>query len=220
MWHGNASTKDEFPDFIREHVDERMSEGVSWKFVPLQLFADRYELALDNDCIMWGVPEAFSLWLAGRGDRWCVFAEDVCTCLGQFTDLCDPEPRNSGTRGLHPGFDLEGAMREVFLRRPVKLTSELDEQGLQAAAISLVREPLVVTVEEVTICSPFPPHLPFLGRCGAHFVGLNAKQLSWKFHGRPATELIRELGSPTWRIIRPCRLGASVIERDARTQGQ
>ena len=32
-------------------------------------------------------------------------------------------------------------------------------------------------VADVTICSPFPPHHLALGRCGAHFVGINAKQL-------------------------------------------
>jgi len=32
-------------------------------------------------------------------------------------------------------------------------------------------------------------HLPGLGRCGAHFVGLNARQLPWTMDGRPASEM-------------------------------
>ena len=50
----------------------------------------------------------------------------------------------------------------------------------------------VVTVDEVSICSPFPPHRPGLGSCGAHFVGLNAHRLSWTLpDGRNACEETR-----------------------------
>lgn len=58
----------------------------------------------------------------------------------------------------------------------MRLVSELDEQGLEIAALSRARPPLVVTLNEVAICSPFPPHLQRLGSCGAHFVGLNMKR--------------------------------------------
>lgn len=47
-----------------------------------------------------------------------------------------------------------------------------------------------VSLDDVTICSPFPPHLPHLGRCGAHFVWLNARRLGFEFDGEPA-ELVR-----------------------------
>jgi hypothetical protein len=110
---------------------------------------------------------------------------------GQWADLCGPEPRNGGLRGLPPGFDLETALRAILAERPVRLTSELDEQGLQMAALAQL-VPRVVTVEEVTICSPFPPHLPYLGQCGAHFCGLNVKALPWSLDGRPATDYIQE----------------------------
>jgi len=79
-----ASTADELPEFLRAHLDEGMSEGVSWKFAPLQIFPDRYELALDNYCIMWEMPTAIRQWLTDGALRTCVFAEDVRTCLGQF----------------------------------------------------------------------------------------------------------------------------------------
>jgi hypothetical protein len=49
-----------------------------------------------------------------------------------------------------------------------------------------------VTLEEVTVCSPFHPHLPHLGRCGAHFVGLNARTIAWDYCGRPADECMAE----------------------------
>jgi hypothetical protein len=44
----------------------------------------------------------------------------------------------------------------------------------------------------VSICSPFPPHLPDLGHCGAHFCGLNAKRLGWELDGRPAEHHVRD----------------------------
>jgi hypothetical protein len=182
----------ELSAFLRPHLDAGVAEGVGWKFAPLQLFPDRYELSLDNDCILWALPEALRAWLHGDPEGAVVLAEDVRPCFGQFASLCGPAPRNSGIRGLPRGFDLEGALRRVLKARPVTLVSELDEQGLQVAALSQDRSPLVVTVDEVTICSPFPPHRPGLGGAGAHFVGLNARALPWRYDDRPASELVRE----------------------------
>jgi hypothetical protein len=91
--------------------------------------------------------------------------------------------------GIGPDFDFEAALKAVLRRKPVLLESELDEQGLQIAALSLQKPPLVVGLEEVTICSPFYPHLPYLGRCGAHFVGINVRNIPWSYYGQPATEL-------------------------------
>ena len=190
QWHESTLHTD-LPDFLRAHLDGGMAEGVGWKFAPLRLFPDRFELALDNDCILWALPEALARWMNGEGER-CVLAEDVKTCLGQFESLCDPAPRNSGIRGTPPGFDFDRAVRRVLRRHPVALTSELDEQGLVTAALSQAHAPLVVKVGEVSICSPFPPHVPWLGCCGAHFVGLNARNLPWEFEGRPGTDYIRD----------------------------
>jgi hypothetical protein len=72
------------------------------------------------------------------------------------------------------------------------LGSELDEQGLQVAALERAGHVAVVGVDDVSICSPFPPHVPRLGACGAHFVGLNAKRFPWTYAGRPAEEMVRE----------------------------
>ncbi|WP_411278385.1 hypothetical protein, partial [Falsiroseomonas sp.] len=83
--------------------------------------------------------------------------------------------------------------------KPGAVHSELDEQGLQIAALSIDGAPLVVSTEDVTICSPFWPHQPDLGRWGAHFVGLNAKHIPWNYYDRPATELRAE----HWNSHRP-----------------
>jgi hypothetical protein len=171
-----------------------MAEGVGWKFAPLRLFPGHFELSLDNDCILWELPEAIRQWLAACDEHRCVLAEDVRPALGQFESLCGGRAMNSGIRGLAPGFHYDAALRRVLALKdreagaPVVLRSELDEQGLQAAAVSSEREPLLVATREVSICSPFHPHRPDLGTCGAHFVGLNARHLPWRYFDRPADE--------------------------------
>lgn len=206
-WHDVSS---EVPAFLAPHLDSGMAEGVGWKFARLRLFPDCYELALDNDCILWRMPEAVRAWL-GSTDGQCLVAADVRACFGQFADLCGTEPRNSGMRGTPPGFSLEAALLEVLRRRPVLLKSELDEQGLVVAALSQHRLPAVVSTDDVTISSPFPPHQPHLGRCGAHFVGLNARHLPWCWNGRPAAECHQD----HWRQWRSAVAAAVGIAVDA-----
>lgn len=186
------------PEVLRRHLDSAMAEGVAWKFAPLSAFPGRCELALDNDVVLWEAPQAIRQWLAEGAAR-PLIAEDVAAGHGAFADLCGPEPRNSGIRGTPAGFDLAEALGRVLTMRPAALASELDEQGLQVAALSLDEPPLVVRTGDVTICSPFWPHQPQLGRCGAHFVGLNARRLPWSYYDRPATDVRLE----HWRTHRP-----------------
>jgi hypothetical protein len=181
----------DIPGFLRDRFDDGLAEGVGWKFAPLHMAERTREIALDNDCVLWRMPEAMAAWIDDPDGR-ALLAEDVRPCFGQFTNLCGPEPRNSGIRGLPARFPLEDALRDVLDDHPVTLASELDEQGLQVAALERRADPLVVDTRDVTICSPFAPHQRHLGRCGAHFVGLNAKSLSWSYEGRPAVAYIRE----------------------------
>jgi hypothetical protein len=177
----------QLPTWLRElFLDAGMAEGVAWKFAPLRCFPAAHELAFDNDVVLWRMPPAIAAWLDDDNPNRCLLAEDVVPSFGQFADLCGPAPRNLGIRGLPPGFDLERALQAVLTEHPVQLRSELDEQGLQVAAVSREVAPRVVCVEDVTICSPFPPHLPHLGRCGAHFVGLNARHFGWNYYDEPA----------------------------------
>lgn len=176
------------PAWLARVVDPGMAEGVAWKFVPARAFPDDHELALDNDVVLWGIPPAIRDWLDGRARF--VLGEDVRACFGKFAELCGTRPLNSGVRGLPPGFDVEAALSAVLAKRPGILASELDEQGLQIAALLAAGPTAVVDLEDVTICSPFPPHLPHLGRAGAHFVGLNTRRLGFSFLGRDA-ELVR-----------------------------
>jgi len=198
----------DIPAVIRSHLDGGMAEGVGWKFAPIRLFPESYELSLDNDCILWKLPPAIRSWLESGDSSLCVVAEDVRPCFGQFAPVCRPEPRNSGIRGLSPGFDYLNALEKILRKHPTTLRSELDEQGLQTAALQHFSNPLAVTSTEVTICSPFWPHSPDLGECGAHFVGLNAHHLGWSYYDRPADEWMSE----HWTKHRPAicqRLGIS-----------
>lgn len=184
-WH--RVSKSQVPRFIRRRLDPEMAEGAAWKLSPIRLFPEAYELSLDNDCILWRKPEALRS-LGGRA----VLAEDVERSVGQFDDFCDGEARNAGIRGTPAGLNLSRAMRDVLRDTDVTLRSELDEQGLQVAALSRRGPVRTVRLDEVTICSPFPPHLPKLGTCGAHFVGLNAKRLPWDLGGRSPVEILGE----------------------------
>jgi hypothetical protein len=189
----------ELPPFLEAVFGHDMAEGVAWKLAPLRVFADRHEIALDNDCILWELPPSMATWLASDpADAPCLMAQDVRRCCGQFAPQAPREPINSGLRGLPPGFDLAGALREAIARRrhecgsALHFSSELDEQGLQATALSIARPVQLVRLDEVTITSPFHPHLPWLGRCGAHFVGLNARHIAWDSCGRPADECMTD----------------------------
>lgn len=186
------------PEFLEAHLDGAMAEGVAWKLAPLRAFPDRFELSLDNDCVLWDLPEAMRAWLSEPEPR-CLIAADVTPAHGAFADLTRPEPRNTGIRGLPPGHDLGKALLAVLERHPVPLRSELDEQGLQVVALDLNRPAHVVSTSDVTICSPFWPQTPELGRAGAHFVGLNTRNLPWNWYDRPARECVVE----NWERHRP-----------------
>jgi hypothetical protein len=194
IWH---DSRNDVPHWLlRGHVDPKFAEGVAWKFAPVRLFPDCYELSLDNDVILWEIPTAILDWLEPGAP--CLIAEDVRACFGQFTALCGGEPRNSGIRGLAPGYDLESRLRAMLGETGIKIRQAVDEQGLQVAALEPDR-PHVVSVEEVTICSPFPPHRDYLGRCGAHFVGLNDKHYPWSLDGLPAEVYVER----HWRQRQP-----------------
>jgi hypothetical protein len=165
----------------------------------LRLFPERWELSLDNDCILWALPPALARWLDGPPDRSLAIAADVRRMFGRFEELCGPEPRNTGIRGLPPGFDLEPALLRLLEEHDVPLASELDEQGLQVGAFERSGMVQVVSTDEVSICSPFHPHQAGLGRCGAHFVGLNARTIAWDYYDRPAIACLIE----HWERHRP-----------------
>ena len=212
-WH---DANHEVPAFLAAAFGPRMAHGMGWKLAPLRLFPDRYELSLDNDCILWSLPAALRDWLDGPPDA-CVMAEDVRGCYGLFELPRRAAPRNAGIRGLPPGFDLEGALRATLagtereLGKPLVFDSDLDEQGLQVVALSGEGLVPAVSLDDVTVCSPFHPHLAALGRCGAHFVGLNAHHIPFDYYGRPAAAWMTE----HWERHRPAlyaRTGMPVAE--------
>src|SRR3954453_11716098 len=55
-----AVTAEDAPAVLRSHSDGSLIEGMGWKLVPVRIFPDAYELALDNDCILWDQPDCGS----------------------------------------------------------------------------------------------------------------------------------------------------------------
>ncbi len=184
--------RSEVPEWLESRLDSHMAEGVGWKLVPAQVFPGRWELALDNDCLVWAMPDGMREFL-DRTDA-TLMAEDVDRCLGQFDAVAPAGRINSGIRGLPPGFPLGTELQAVLhgMGDKAVLRSELDEQGLQAAALGHGGPMLRVRTDEVSICSPFWPRQPELGTCGAHFVGLNSKSIPWNYYDRPGVEVRRE----------------------------
>ncbi len=188
--------RENIPPFLTPHLEPGMAEGVGWKLVPPQLDSDRHELALDNDCILFAMPAAVRAFLA-RHDA-TLLAEDVERCLGLFDAAAPPGAINSGLRGLPPGINYAARLtaalqaQQASSASPFLLRSELDEQGLQTVALHTGSPCLLVSREEVSICSPFWPRQPELGSCGAHFVGLNARHLPWNYYERTADVVRRE----------------------------
>jgi hypothetical protein len=176
------------PAWMSHYFDTKMAEGVGWKFAPIRLFPEQHEISLDNDCIFWRVPTIVEHWLQKNERTESIIAEDVTAGFGQFARFCGGAPRNSGIRGLPPGFDFETALKRVLDQENILLSSELDEQGLQVLALNRFTRLRVVSVDEVTVCSPFWPHRNYLGTHGAHFVGLNSFHLPWKYYDRPADD--------------------------------
>jgi hypothetical protein len=191
-------TRQDIPAFLVPLLARNMSAGSGWKFAPLRVFPDRAEISLDNDVILWEMPQSISAWIASAQDE-CLLSEDVRAAYGQLASLAPAKPAlNSGIRGLPAGFDFESALRTTIAARErelgarLVLASGIDEQGLQAAALVWSRRLHVVSLAEVSVCSPFHPHLPHLGRCGAHFVGVNARHFAWDYFGRPADAWMAE----------------------------
>lgn len=193
----------ELAQILHAYLDGSLIEGMGWKLVPLRIDPQRYELALDNDCILWELPDGMRLWLESAGGN--LLAEDVSRCLGSFDALCAPGALNAGIRGLAPGNDLEESLRSVLGEmknadgEAMQMVAEIEEQGLQAAAVSRMGSLFLVRNDEVTICSPFWPRSPELGTCGAHFVGMNAAHLAWDYYDRPADAWL----SDHWERHRP-----------------
>jgi hypothetical protein len=189
-------TRADIPDVLRPYCSDDLMQGMAWKLVPLRMYPERYELALDNDCILWSIPKSMHRWL--ESEKAFLLAEDVQRCLGSFDALCPPGAYNGGIRGLPPRHGLHHALRDVLeeaARRSdgkFKLSAEIEEQGLQAAAMCRLKPLFLVPTSEVSICSPFWPNSPEFGTCGAHFVGMNSRHISWDYFDRPADEWLEE----------------------------
>ena len=184
------------PEWLGEHMDPGLAEGVGWKFAPLHVDPELPTIALDNDVVLWQMPESIRQWMEDADSL--LIAEDVRACYGGFTPLCPAEGRNSGIRGIPKSFPLADRLRHLLECSGVVLRSEMDEQGLQTAMISREKH-RVVTLEEVSICGYFRPHQLDLGSCGAHFVGVNIRKAPFEWNGRSGEEYVHGF----WDSMKP-----------------
>jgi len=210
---------EDIPTEIQRAFGRALAEGAAWKLAPPRVSPDALELALDNDCILWDLPETLRHWIsdAKAGGTRSIFATDSTRAYGSFDAWCPPPahpPLNAGLRGVPAALDYEEALAATLSRLPkdARLVSELDEQGLQVAAAMFGGMPLAVPAPDLTMCSPFHPHTPRPGRCGAHLVGLNARHIPWNYYDRPADEVMAE----HWERLRP-ELRARVAEGSTTT---
>ena len=67
-----AVTREHVPAHIRACFDGGMAEGVAWKLAPLRLFPERWEISLDNDLILWDLPDGLRRWLETADPRQCL----------------------------------------------------------------------------------------------------------------------------------------------------
>jgi len=81
---------------IALHIDDGMAEGVGWKFAPLRIVSERFELSMDNDCILWRTPGAIADWLSFDDGR-CVIAEDVRPAFGRFAPMLEVRDETRGS---------------------------------------------------------------------------------------------------------------------------
>lgn len=206
-WHRCDS---KIPSFLRAHLDGGLAEGVAWKLAPLRLFPRRFEIALDNDCILWAMPEAVRRWLSGSFDRVCVLAEDVVAGFGQFAPLCGPAPRNSGIRGLPPGFDLTRALRGVLNTHPVRLVSpSLTSRGSRWRRCR-APQPRWSSASRKSP-SARPRRRTFSGsERGAHFVGINVTRARPFYDGVALSRIAEH-----WELWKHDVYGAVGLSTDA-----
>lgn len=113
-YHARGQTIYYVPSRIRAAFDDGMAEGVAWKLAPLRVFPDRWGRSLDNDCILWELPSGIRAWLERADPHQCLLVEDARALYGQFADVCGPEPRNAGIRGLPPRCPLEEAFDRLL----------------------------------------------------------------------------------------------------------
>ena len=134
----------------------------SWKLYPPRLDPDAYEIFIDNDLILYEAPDAL---------RQCndfFITEAWKRCYGKHDSLVPAGfVANSGLFGLPPHFDFGTHLATTGSQ----WEGHFDEQGLVAAVLAR-HSATVVPLSDVKVC--VPQETMGLGRCGMHFVGLNA----------------------------------------------
>jgi hypothetical protein len=108
------------------------------------------------------MPSSVTAWLESAREDRCLLAADVTEGFGQLAALCPPEPRNSGIRGLPPG-SIWAARCAAYWPNGRSPDLGAGRAGAPGGRPVAWLRPLVVGLDEVTICSPYHPHVPRSG---------------------------------------------------------
>lgn len=113
-----------------------------WKYIPGRIELNKFELFLDNDVIIWRVPELIKTWAESNS---ILISEDWNgSHYGEFAgSIQTPDSYNAGIIGLPPGFEI-----------PVPRTSDLSEhfhseQGYVASQILQSGKPVRLIKKEL-----------------------------------------------------------------------
>lgn len=180
----------DLPARLARRLDKGMAGGAAWRVAPPRRFTERRELALDNDVILWELPAALERWLDEEDPERCLVLGAAEEAYGRFAPACEPgPPRSAGLRAMPPRFDLTAELRTVLEGIEGPVATSADQRGLEIAALSRLRPPLVVSLDDVPACGPTSPAASHLGHAGARFSDLNAGDPPLRRAG-PATEAV------------------------------
>lgn len=140
-----------------------------WKLYPPRLRPDAHEIIIDNDVLLRRhLPAVEELLVRNQ----MFVTEGIFRSYGQFEAVVPDNIKiNTGMYGLPPGYDLGGKVNGVLKSGLIqKWEGHLDEQGLLASVFAKDGAKMA----RLSDISVLDPRLPYgMGKCGAHFVGLN-----------------------------------------------
>lgn len=147
---------------------------VHWKLYPPRVAADRHEIVMDNDLVLFKRLEEIDYFLSGDCTLMC---QGLNGLHGKFDRYIPKGVRvNSGLFGMPPGFDFLGVVRQhIDQQDAASWDGRFDEQGLVAAALNTYPKKAFVPVTRVPILErDFDIRgITTDACCGFHFVGLN-----------------------------------------------
>ncbi len=151
--------------------------NVAWKLYPPRLRPASHELFIDNDILLWQIPQPIHDFLLTDA---VVYTHGLFRAYGGFAESVPVHANiNTGIFGVPPLFDLgkylvslmEASSSQLWLDR-------FDEQGMVSSILALHPRQLEISLDDVSICHDGARPA---ARCGHHFVSINSGDLrGWR----------------------------------------